>query len=143
MSRIAIDLPDTFLFSTALAVRIGDINYGNHLGNDAVLTLAHEARLQFLQSLGFSEMNVGGAGLIMADAAIQFKAQAFYGDVLTCRVGIGSVSSAGFALITQMLNQHGVEVARLKNGMVFFDYSAQKITAVPALFLEKTGVQAP
>ena len=70
MSRVQIKLPETFVFHTDIAVQIGDINYGNHLANDAVLRLCHEARLRFLHALGFSEMDVAGVGLIMADAAI-------------------------------------------------------------------------
>ena len=48
MSRIKLALPDRWTFSTELPVRISDINYGGHLGNDAVLALAQEARVRFL-----------------------------------------------------------------------------------------------
>ena len=53
MSRVQIKLPETFVFHTDIAVQIGDINYGNHLANDAMLRLCHEARLRFLRRLGF------------------------------------------------------------------------------------------
>jgi hypothetical protein len=45
-----------------------DINYGGHLGNDAVLSLVHEARVRFLKQQGYTENNIEGAGIIMADA---------------------------------------------------------------------------
>ena len=38
MARIKIDLPDSFSFSTSFAVRITDLNYGAHVGNDKVLS---------------------------------------------------------------------------------------------------------
>ena len=49
MARVKLTLPDACHFHTEVAVRIGDINYGGHLGNDAVLSLAHEARLQYFK----------------------------------------------------------------------------------------------
>ena len=48
MERIKLNLPEQFLFSTNIAVRITDINYGGHVGNDSFLSLIHEARQQFL-----------------------------------------------------------------------------------------------
>ena len=45
MSRIKIPLPEKKDFSTEIKLRISDINYGGHMGNDAVLTIVHEARL--------------------------------------------------------------------------------------------------
>ena len=60
MSRIKINLPEKFVFETNLHVNIGDINYGGHLGNDAYLRLAHEARLQFLKEHSWSEIDMDG-----------------------------------------------------------------------------------
>ena len=82
MSRVKIELPNAWHYQTQITVQIGDINYGNHLSNDAYLRLAHEARLRFLKHFNYSEMDIESAGLIMADAAIQFKNQAFHSDVL-------------------------------------------------------------
>ena len=136
MSRVQIKLPETFLFHTDIAVQIGDINYGNHLANDAVLRLCHEARLRFLRALGFSEMDVAGTGLIMADAAIRFQGQAFYGDVLRFDIGVSDIGSAGFALIYHISRRgDGAAIASVKNGMVFFDYAQQTIAKTPAAFI--------
>ncbi len=135
MSRIQITLPERFVFATDITVQIGDINYGNHLANDAVLRLCHEARLRFLQSLGFSEMDVAGAGLIMADAAIQFQGQAFYGDVLQFELGVTDIGRAGFALIYRIRRAaDGAAIACVKNGMVFFDYAQQTVARTPDAF---------
>ncbi len=45
------------LFSATLEVRISDINYGNHLGHDSLVSLLHEARVRFLRHLGYTELN--------------------------------------------------------------------------------------
>ncbi len=34
------------IFKTNFAVRIGDINYGGHMGNDKFLLIFHDARLK-------------------------------------------------------------------------------------------------
>jgi len=44
--------PASFQFSCQLPVRITDINYGGHVGNDRLLVFAHEARMRFLQHYG-------------------------------------------------------------------------------------------
>ena len=48
MARVKLDLNGVeFVFRTELDVRITDINYGRHVGNDAMLGLLHEARLRY------------------------------------------------------------------------------------------------
>ena len=82
MPRIRIDMPDNYLFSTEIPVRISDINYGGHLGNDAVLSMVHEARIRFLRQYHYTEMDIEGAGLVLSDSAIIYKAEGFYGDCI-------------------------------------------------------------
>ncbi|MBN1548748.1 MAG: thioesterase family protein [Syntrophaceae bacterium] len=135
MARVELELPEKFLFQTEISVRIGDINYGNHLGNDAVLSLVHEARLQFLRRYGFKESDIGGAGIIMVDAVIVYSSQAFYGDVLTIDVTVADLNKYGFDLLYRITNNEtGKEVARAKTGILSFDYSRNKVVSVPQAF---------
>lgn len=137
MPRIKIDLPDNFVFSTNIEIRVTDLNYGNHLGNNALLGIIHEARVRFYGSLGFpDERNVYGTGLIMADTAIQYKAEGFLADQLTIEIGILDVSRMGYDLVYRIKNQHNNLVAIAKTGMVCFDYSSKKVCPVPEAFLE-------
>jgi acyl-CoA thioester hydrolase len=123
MARIRLEIPESLPFATELTLRVGDMNYGNHLGNDALLALLHEARLQFLASLGYSEMSLGGAASIMADVAVVYKAQAFRGDRLRITVGTGDFTGSGFDLLYRVTNvESGAVVALAKTGMVLFDY---------------------
>lgn len=65
MSRVKIKFPDEKpLYTVAVPLRIGDINYGGHLGHDAVLSLIHEARMQMLHSWEYDELKAGGNSLI-------------------------------------------------------------------------------
>lgn len=86
MNRIKINLPENELFVATLPVRITDINYGNHLGNNQLVGLLHEARVQWLVSRGYSELNAGGTALIMGDIAVSFKLETHYGDVLQIHI---------------------------------------------------------
>ncbi|POZ61846.1 acyl-CoA thioesterase [Chromobacterium alticapitis] len=139
MPRIKLELPDRFIFDTALDIRIDDINYGGHLGNDAVLRLAHEARLRWLKSLGYPhELQVEGLGLIVADAAVCYRAEAFHGERLRLSLGPSDIQRHGFDLIYQAVDDNsGREVARLKTGVVFFDYQARRIAPMPEAFSGK------
>jgi len=134
MSRIKIDLPEIFSFSTPFVVRITDLNYGNHVGNDSVLSFIHEARVQYLGSLGFSELNLGGVGMIMADAALVFKNEIYYGDELLISVQPVEFNRVGFDLIYKIekkLEDGLLTVAIAKTAMVCYDYGLKKVTALP------------
>ncbi len=133
MARIKISIPDRFLFSTIIPVRITDINYGGHVGNDALLSILHEARLQYLNHIGYSEMDFAGTGLIMADAAIEFKAEAFYGNQITAWVCADEIDRIGFDLYYKLEKQENnktIAIAIAKTAMVCYDYQRKKPTTI-------------
>lgn len=136
MARVSITFPEKILFTTTISVRITDLNYGGHLGNDTVLSLLHEARVRFLQHLGLSELNFGGVGIIMSDAAIQFKSEAFFGEELTVEVAVDDISRVAFDLYYRV--QCGDRLVVIaKTGIVCYDYAAKKVAQIPAIFLDK------
>ncbi|MBL7740461.1 MAG: acyl-CoA thioesterase [Chitinophagaceae bacterium] len=134
MSRIKIDLPENFSFTASIPIRITDINYGGHTGNDTILSLIHEARIQFLKSKGYTEMNIAGAGMIMADVGIEFKSELFYGDIVIASVTAANISKVSFDVYYKLekeVNGKRVLVAAAKTGMVCYDYKNKKIAAIP------------
>lgn len=135
MFRIKISLPDKIVAQLTIPVRITDINYGNHLGNDALVSIIHEARMQWLRQLGYTELNIEGNGIIMSDLAVEYKNESFYGDQLKVVLSAGDTSSVSFELYYHIFNQHDIEIARAKTGLVFYDYNAKKIAAIPEKFL--------
>jgi acyl-CoA thioesterase FadM len=138
MARIKIDLPEKFLFETEIPVRITDINYGNHLGNDAVLSIAHEARLRFLKKYGFTEKDIGGIGIIMVDAAVQYKTESHYGDTLLIEVAVTNITRVGCDIVYRFTNKNsGDEIAFAKTGIVFYDYDNKKVVTIPKIFLSR------
>jgi acyl-CoA thioester hydrolase len=138
MPRVKLELPSNALFTTEIPVRITDINYGGHLGNDSLLSMLHEARVRFLKNFGFTESNIGGVGIIMADAVLVYKSEVFYGDILTIGIGIQDIQTVG-ADITYHVTVRGKEAARAKTGIVFFDYTNRKVVQTPQVFKDLFG----
>jgi acyl-CoA thioester hydrolase len=132
MARIKLTPPESFPFRCTITIRITDLNYGGHVGNDTLLSLVHEARMRYLHSMGYTEMNLGGAGLIMSDAAIEFKAELFWGEDLQAEVGPQELSRVGFDLFYRLSKADGTLVALVKTGMICFDYAARKVVSIPA-----------
>ena len=140
MARITIDLPDTFRFSTQVRIRISDIGTARHTSHDSLISLLHEARVRFLDSIGFTEMDAGGAGLIMSDLAVVYKTDTFYGDCLEIQVTAGEFQKHGCDFFYRALHADtGKIILEAKTGMVFFDYHAKQIVPVPERFLSRAG----
>jgi acyl-CoA thioesterase FadM len=141
MARIKIDLPDQFPFTTEIPVRITDLNYGAHVGNDTILSLIHETRMQWLLNLGYtSELSIEGIGLIMADAGIEFKSELFYGEKIFASLAVTGLTKIGFDIYYKLEKGNSAErtvVALAKTGMLCFDYQKRKIASVPEEFRSK------
>lgn len=144
MARVKLDIGGVaFVFRTELDVRITEINYGRHVGNDALLGLLHEARLRFLAHFGFSEEDIGGVGMLMGDAVVQFKAVAVRGDRLAIEMGLKDVERRTFDLAYRVTRiGDGATIALAKTGLVAFDYAKNRLADLPAVFLEKMGVKS-
>jgi len=138
MARIKLEMPDNYLFSTELPIRISDINYGGHLGNDAVLSMVHEARMRFLKHYHYTEFDVEGSSIIMADSAIVYKAEGFHGDRIQVDVTVTDFNKYGCDLYYLLSNKDtAVEIAHAKTGILFFDYNERKVQQVPEGFRNK------
>ncbi len=134
MNRIKIELPEKFNFSTVIPIRITDLNYGGHVGNDSFLSLIHEARQQFLLSHGYKELAIAGAGLIMADVAIEFKKELNHGDQVKISVCAGDFDKLGFDIFYKMeivTAEEPVLAGKAKTGMMCYDYAQKKKVQVP------------
>ena len=134
MPRIKIELPEHFTFTTVIDIRITDINYGGHVGNDTVLSIIHEARMRFLKNSGYTELDLAGTGLIMSDAGIEFKSELFYGESVIASVGVSEFTKVAFEIYYKLEKKKEggiVVVAIAKTGMVCYDYQKRKIAPVP------------
>ncbi len=137
MSRVKISMPECFLFAMSRAVGISDLNYARHLDSVSMVRIIHEARLQFLADLGFTEANIFGLGMVVTDLAVDYQSESFANDVLTVEVGVGRFNRYGLDIYYQITNT-ALErvVCAAKTGVVFFDFDKHKIAQIPKAFQE-------
>ncbi|MDD2886036.1 MAG: thioesterase family protein [Dechloromonas sp.] len=140
MARLRIDLPEKFVFSTEIPIYIQHINYGRHLDNAALLMLVAEARVRLFKHFGWTELDVGGPGIVVADVAAQYRSEAFHGETLRAEFAAADFNDYGCDLLWRLSDlATGREVARGKHGLVFFDYASRSKARVPAIFVAKVG----
>lgn len=125
-------------FISTQTVRIADINYGNHLGHDRLVSLLHQARIEALAAIGASELDFFGTALILARLEVQYRAQTFLHDVLKIAVWVGEAKRSRFSLHYKVMREDTV-IAEAMTLMVCFDYGAQRTAALPQAFLEVYG----
>ncbi len=135
--RIEVELPERFTFSTEIAIRIGDVNYGGHVGYDTVLSIVHEARVRLFAARGWTELDIGksGIGIAIAAVAAVYRAEGKYGMTLAVELAVGGLRSRGCELWCRLSDRaSGREVARVRTSLVFFDYATGKVASMPAAF---------
>lgn len=135
-----IELPGQLPYTAHLVVRITDINYGGHLGNDALVSLLHEARVGFLAQHGFTEADCGGAGIVISELEVAYRAEAFQGDCLEIAVGAGSIGRGRADLYYQVMRPADArEIARARTTLAFFDYTTRRPRRTPDAFRTALG----
>ena len=140
MGRIKLEINGHLIYKTSLKVRISDINYGNHVGNDSFISMIHEARIQWLKTKGYDELDIEGAGLIMSDLVIEFKQECFYGEQIDISLFAGEVSKVSFDLyyaVQTIRSGSEILLVKAKTGMVCYNYQQKKVTRVPQIALAK------
>ncbi len=134
--RVQIQFPEFVHFECTFQLRANDMNYGAHLGNDRILVLAHEARVQYFKSLGVSEFDFFGTSVIQADAAIVYKSEGYTGDEILCKLAIAGISRAGFEVYCEFINLTTEKLLAIcKTGLVCYNYSEKKVNSVPEGFV--------
>lgn len=141
MPRISLEFPQSVVYCHPLQLRISDINYGQHLGHDTLVSLLHDARCGWLQTHQLSELSIDGGkvGWVVAELVVNYKAEAFYGDHLSIELAVGEISSKGAEIFHRVVGSAGQEIGIAKVGVVFFDFETRKTAAVPQVFLELAG----
>lgn len=95
--------------SSFYQVRVGDINYGNHLANDKMVLLMHDARVNALKAMGFDSESGSDPylinqkvpklpGIILTDLNVSFRKEAFLGELVQIDVAISNLTKRKFDL---------------------------------------------
>jgi acyl-CoA thioesterase FadM len=138
MPKVKLKKQDKYEFVYEVSLKVRDINYGGHLGNDSLVSLTHEARLDFLKQMGFDELNLGDGktGIIMSDLVVNYLDEAFMFDKIRILSHIDEISSYGFRVFHNFI-KNDKSIALAETGIVAFDYSSGHIAEIPQVFLEK------
>lgn len=141
MPRIKLRARLLYSFQYNTTIKIRDINYGNHLGNDAVVGLLHEARIDMFSKIGCSELDLGGhkIGIVVADLIVNYKKQGYLGDEIIIHLHIDEVERSGFRIF-YLIERDGEIIALAETGIVVYDYLKEKIAKVPEVFLNALAI---
>ncbi len=139
MARLKLHFPeDQYYYSTLLTVRVTDINAGNHLGNDSMISMISEARARFLFEFGLPETARDGTGIIVTDLATTYRAEAHARDQLLFEVGVMDFNKYGGDITFRITRpKDKTLVAMAKSGFVFFNYKTSQVVAMSDEFRSK------
>jgi acyl-CoA thioesterase FadM len=133
MPRIRIDFPEQVIFSCEVPVRISDINYGNHLGHDSLISILHEARARMLSRHGMTELDLDGQTLVLTDLAVRYLSEALFDQVLQIEIGVGELRPRSCELRYRVTNlSSGKTVALAATGLAFVDRTTQRVSGIPS-----------
>lgn len=123
-----------FKITIPLTIRIAEINYGNHVGYQHYLTYFQEARIAYLGRLGFTEMDIGGYGMIVSEVTCRYRRELFMGDVIDAGCRVSEIKSKAFVMAYQ-IEKMNVTCATGATTILCFDYAAGKVVPLPAAFV--------
>lgn len=126
------------MFTTDYKVTVSDINYGGHMGNERALLIFQQSRMEWLNSLGLSEENIGeGKGTIQLESHVYYLKEVSFGEMLKASVKEVSVVKSSFDIIYEVKNEKNEIVLKGSTRMMAFDYEKKKVGRLPKEFLEK------
>lgn len=138
MARVQLELPEQFIYTHTINVRMTDLNTGKHVGNDQMISLISEARYRFFCDFGFDQFDSDGQSIVVTDLVATYKTESFAQDDLQFEVGLMDFNKYGADLIFRVTKQpSGQLVVLAKQGFVFFDHQKHGVVPVPTAFREK------
>ena len=136
MPKIKLKKQKSYEFEYKVTLQVRDINYGGHLSNDALVGIIHEARINLLNTLGCSELDLGDkkTGIIMSDLAVNYLGEGFMFDEITVYSHIDEISNASFRIFHNIIKQDKT-IAYAETGIIAFDYDVRQIVEIPDTFI--------
>lgn len=110
-----------------LRVRFSDTDMLGHVNNASYFTYMEEARCQFVEQIGLQNVP-----LILASAKVDFRAQTFYGELLTIETWVTRIGNSSVDLANRILREDTEDVVFEGVAViVHFDYQAQRPAPIP------------
>ena len=121
-------------FSIPLRVRVSDLNYGNHVGYQNYFSFFQEARIAYLKQVGFSELDLGDCGIIVAEANCKYKRELYLNDAITVTCAVTKLKSKLFTMDYVILKDDA-NCAQGYTKNLCYDYQRKSITSLPEAFV--------
>ena len=125
-----------FKFHRALTVRVNDLNYGNHVGHQNFFAYFQEARVAYLNQFGYSELDLGGCGTILAEASCKYKQPLFLNDKVFVACAVAELKSKRFTMVYQ-IKRDDIVCAEGVTINLAFDYKSNKVVRLPEVFIRR------
>ncbi len=137
MPRVVLREQEQYEFAYNLAVQISHVNYGNHVGHDAVIAMVWEARVHLFHALGLTELDLGDGetGIIMTDLAVTFKKEASLFEEVTVESHVDEIVGKRFRIFHR-ISKAGELIALVETGFAAFHYRIHKTVSVPRIFID-------
>jgi acyl-CoA thioester hydrolase len=138
MAKIKLKPRGSYQYQYNTTINVRDVNYGGHLGNDAVVALLQEARLRLLRDLGCSELDLGDGetGIIMNELAVNYQSEGYLFDEISVLSEITDVKAASFRIQHRVI-RGDTTLALAEVGIVAFNYTSRSISEIPKTFINK------
>jgi acyl-CoA thioester hydrolase len=141
------DLAGPFRHRVEVVVRFADTDAMGHVNNAVYLTYCEIARIRYWTDLTGEPIALGTAGaesLILAEARITYRAQAFHGEVVTVETRAARIGRSSFTLEHRLLAAAPGAQPRLvavsKSILVRYDYASAQPVALSAAHI--TAIEA-
>ncbi|MCX7856738.1 MAG: thioesterase family protein [Deltaproteobacteria bacterium] len=143
MPRIKIEEKDYYDYIYKLKTQVHHLNYSGHVGHDAVIQIIWEARTNFLNELGFTELDLGDkkTGLVITDLIVLFKKELFLFDELLIETRVDDISNSGFRMYHR-ITKNGITCVLAEIGFLSFDYNTRRVSRLPEAFKQALKLRA-
>lgn len=133
MERVKLDFPaEAIIHRHPLTVRVTDMNYGQHLGHDALVSLLHEARVQAFAALDLPEWDMYGYPSIVADLAVQYQSEARWPEALIIETAVPEPQGKALTVYQRVLTSDEKRiVATARVNQLLIDLKAGRPVEVP------------
>jgi acyl-CoA thioester hydrolase len=135
VTRIALQEQPEYEFHYEIQIQIGHLYYSGRAGHDALMRIAHEARVQLFHLLGVNENDFGDnrTGIIIGDVVVSGIGNLFLFDYVQVDSHVGNMGRSGFRLFHRFKKGDHL-IALLETGLMTFDYRVRSVVPVPATF---------
>lgn len=126
------------MFSIKYKIKDEDINYGGHVGNERALLFFQMVRINFFESLGLSELNIGdNVGVIQRNSFVEYNKELFLDDEITIQITDIQLEKNKFNIYYEVYNQENKLAINGSTLLLPFSYTEKKLKRVPSIFKEK------